>query len=102
MLRFGAIVLAAVGLVALAVGKNPPPGDLGPLQGYWKPLSIKYEDKPQMAADEMQKVTVVFDHTEQHLYYADKSVSPPKVLRLALMTVSVNDTSNPKTIEFTF
>jgi uncharacterized protein (TIGR03067 family) len=102
MLRYGAAVAVAVGMVVLAAGKNPPPGDLGALQGYWKPLSVQYEGKPQMPADEMQKVTVVIDQTEYHLYYADKSVNPPKVLRLALMNVSVNDAGTPKTLEFTF
>ena len=102
MVRLGAVVAGLV-VVGLAVGGNPPPSDdLAALQGNWKPLSIQFEGKDQMTATELQKVTAVFDQKEYHLYYADKTVNPPKVLRLALMTVSVNDTSNPKTIEFTF
>jgi uncharacterized protein (TIGR03067 family) len=106
MLRVGLAAVLAVGLVGLAAGGNPPPttppGDLGTLQGYWKPLSVQFEGKPQMPAEEQSKITVVVDQSEYHLYYADKTVTPPKVLRLALMNVSVDASTNPKSIEFTF
>ena len=107
MLRFGvAAVFTLLGVGGLAVGGNPPPsappGDLGLVQGNWKPLSVQFEGKPQMPADEMQKVTVVFDQTEYHLYYADKSVNPPKVLKLAVMNVAMDPATAPKTITFEF
>ena len=57
MLRLG-VAAAVIGLVGLAVAQNPPPaptpqGDLGLLQGNWKPLSIDFEGKPQVSAEEM-------------------------------------------------
>ena len=103
MVRLGAVVVGLVGVVGLAVGRNPlPPDDLAALQGNWKPLSIQFEGKDQMTATELQKVTAVFDQKEYHLYYADKAVSPPKVLKLAVANVAVDPNANPRAIDFTF
>jgi uncharacterized protein (TIGR03067 family) len=105
MVRLGAVVAGLVAVVGLAVGGNPPPNppdDLAALQGNWKPLSIKFEDKDQMTAAELQKVTAVFDQKEYHLYYADKAVNPPKVLKLAVANVVLDPSTTPKGIEFTF
>lgn len=107
MLRFGvAAVVGLLGAGGLVVGGNPPPsappGDLGLVQGNWKPLSVEFEGKPQMSADEMKKITTVFDQIEYHLYYADKSVNPPKVLKLAVMHVAMDAATSPKTITFEF
>lgn len=104
MLRFGATVVAGVvawsGL-ALAVNPPPgsPPGDLGVVQGYWKPLSVVFEGKPQMSDEERKKVTVVFDQAEYHLYYKDEGKDP---LKLARMNVTMDPTTLPKTITFEF
>jgi uncharacterized protein (TIGR03067 family) len=93
------------GWVAVS-GMNPPPnvpvGDLGVLQGNWKPLQVEFEAKPQMSAEEMNKVTSVYDQAEYHLYYADKSVNPPKVLKLAVMNVSLDSSTSPKSISFEY
>ena len=104
MLRFGAAT--AVGLIsgiALAFGVNPlpsaPPGDLGTIQGYWKPLQIEFEAKPQMSAEEMKKVTVVFDQSEYHLYYKDAG---KEAIKLALMNVTLDSSTSPKSISFEF
>ena len=108
MLRFGvAAVFTLLGAGGLAVWGNPPPstppGDLGLVQGNWKPLSIEFEGKPQVpTADELKKLTGVFDQTEYHLYYADKDVTPPKVLKLAVMHVAMDPATAPKTITFEF
>ena len=102
MLRFGAAT--AVGIIgSLAFGLNPPPstppGDLGAVQGYWKPLQVEFENKPQMSAEEMKKVTVVFDQAEYHLYYKDTGKEP---IKLAVMNVSLDSSTTPKSISFEF
>ena len=106
MLRYGAVaVFGLVGVVGLVLAKNPPApaGDLGQLQGYWKPLSVQYEGKPQMSADEMKKITVVFDQSEYHLYFKDTAKSPSaEPIKLALMNVALDPTTTPKTITFEF
>lgn len=102
MVRLGAVVAGLVGVVGLAVGGNPPPDDLATVQGNWKPLSIQFEGKDQMTASELQKVTAVFDQKEYHLYYADKTVNPPKVLKLAVANVTLDQAAAPRGIEFTF
>src|SRR3712207_6613587 len=104
MLRVCAAVLVGfVGVVGSAAGVNPPattpPGDLGVLQGYWKPLAVEFEGKPQMSDDEMKKVTVVFGQAEYHLYYKDGAKDP---LKLALMNVTLDSTTTPKSITFEF
>ena len=50
MLRFGA--LACVMVLAGVATADPPPSDLDPLQGYWKPLQVEFESKPQMTAEQ--------------------------------------------------
>jgi uncharacterized protein (TIGR03067 family) len=103
MIRFGAAVVGLVAVAGLAAGQGPPAADdLATLQGHWKPLSVEFEGRSQMSADEMGKITVVFDKNEYHLYYADKAQNPPKVLRLALANVALNPSTSPKSIEFTF
>ena len=108
MLRLGAVLVGFVGAIGLAAGENPPvttakmPADLTAVQGNWKPLSVDFESKPQMPAEEMQKVTGVYDQSEYHLYYADKTQTPPKVLKLAVMNVTLDPSTNPKTITFEF
>jgi uncharacterized protein (TIGR03067 family) len=104
MLRLGA-VLGVFGLVAMAAGlragaEPPTPNDMAMLQGYWKPLSIEFEGKPQVSsADELKKLTGVFDQSEYHLYFKDGSKEP---LKLAVMNVTLDPTTSPKTIVFEF
>ncbi len=106
MLRLGAVAAGVLGLVGLTAGQPPAsslPAYLASLQGYWKPLSVEYEGKPQMTADQMKQVTVVFDQNEYHLYFVDKDkTGAAKPLRLALMNVVVDGTTNPKSITFEF
>lgn len=105
MLRFGAAVaVAVVGLVGTAVGLNPPPpaaptDDLGAVQGYWKPLSIEYQGKTQATADELKKITTVFDGAESHLYYKDPAREPVKLARTA---VTFDPTTTPKSVTFEY
>jgi uncharacterized protein (TIGR03067 family) len=103
MLRYGVVMAVLVGLAGV-VAADPPPatpaGDLGLLQGYWKPLSIEFEGKPQVpSADELKKITAVFDQSEYHLYFKDPMKEPVK---LAVMNVSLDPTTTPKTIVFEF
>ena len=105
MVRLGAVAAGLVAVVGLAVGGNPPPSspdDLAALQGYWKPLSIKFEDKDQMTAADLQKVTVVFDQSEYHLYFKETSKEGATPIRLALANVALSPAASPKGIEFTF
>ncbi len=86
-------------------GADPKPADdLTALQGNWKPLQCEYQGKPQMPADVMKQVTVVFDKNEYYLYFVDKDRKDgqPKVLRLALLNVSLDPTTSPKSITFEF
>lgn len=106
MRRLGAVAIV-LGVVGFAAARNPPPasaptGDLGLLQGNWKPLSIEFEGKAEAAADHLAKITAVFDQAEYHLYWADKSVTPPKVLKLAVANVTLDPTTSPKTVVFEF
>lgn len=99
MLRF-ALVLAAICAAATFSTAEPPTGDLALLQGYWKPLSIEFEGKPQVAnADELKKITAVYDQSEYHLYFKDAAKEPVK---LALMNVTLDAATTPKTIVFEF
>ncbi len=99
-----AAVAAAVGLFGTVAAQSPAPsaGDLALIQGNWKPLAIQFEGKSQAPVDEMAKLTAVFDQNEYHLYYADKSKTPPTVLKLAVMTVALDPTTTPKGITFEF
>lgn len=104
MLRL-ALVLGIVVLGTLsAAGAEPKvKGDLAALQGNWKPLHCEYQGTPQMPADVMKQVTVVFDKDEYYLYFKDKDrEGKPKVLVLALLTVSLDSTTSPKSITFEF
>jgi len=87
-----------------ATAANPKPDDdLASLQGNWKPLQCEYQGVPQMPADVMKQVTVVFDKTEYHLYFVDKTKEgQPKVLRLALANIGLDPTTSPKTMTFEF
>ena len=110
MLRLGAVV--AVGLMALPALGDPPPteapakaaptGDLATLQGNWKPLSIECAGQPQMTVEQLKQVTTVFDHAEYHLYFVDRGVTPPKVLKLAVANLALDASTTPKSITFEF
>lgn len=97
---FGLFGTAAAQNPPAASAPSPPPGDLGLLQGYWKPLSILFEGRSQMPPEEMAKVTSVFDQAEYHLYYRDKAKDV--ILKLAIMNVTLDATTTPKTIHFEF
>ncbi len=99
-----AAVAAAVGFLGTVTAQPPatPTGDLAGLQGNWKPLAIQHEGKSQAPVEEMAKLTAVFDGSEYHLYYADKSKSPPTVLKLAVMTVALDPNTSPKGVTFEF
>ena len=84
---------------------SPKSDDAAGIQGYWKPLQCEYQGVPQMPADVMKQVTVVYDKNEYHLYFKDKELDKdgkPKVFRLALATVSLDQSTTPKTIVFEF
>jgi uncharacterized protein (TIGR03067 family) len=106
MLRLGAVAACVIGLVGATVGQPPAPapaaptGDLGLLQGYWKPLAIEYEGKSQVQnANELKKLTGVFDQAEYHLYFKEPDKDP---LKLAVMNVTLDTSTTPKTINFEF
>src|SRR4051794_18974222 len=101
MLRFGAAAAVILGLAGAAAA-DPPAGAAGRLKGYWKPLQVKSKGKPQMTADQMKNVTVVIENAEYHLYFVDRSGSEPKPLRLAQMNVTLDPTTNPKSIVMEF
>ncbi len=105
MLRI-ALLLGITGIATslTAVAANPKPeDDLASLQGNWKPLQCEYEGVPQMPADVMKQVTVVFDKAEYHLYFVDKTKDgQPKVLRLALANIGLDSTTSPKSMTFEF
>lgn len=102
-----AAVLVSVSVVGMAA---PAPGadaksadDLAALQGNWKPLHCEYQGEPQMPAEVMKQVTVVFDKSEYFLYFVDKPKDgQPKVLRLALANVALDAATKPKSITFEF
>ena len=81
----------------------PVASDMDKVQGYWKPLQCDFEGKPQMPADLMKQVTVVFDKHEYHLYFKDKELDKngkPIILRLALANVALDPTTKTITFEF--
>lgn len=106
MLRVALVLggLVVTGLMTWAAGANPKPADdLNSLQGNWKPLQCEYEGTPQMPADVMSQVTVVFDQSEYFLYFVDRNRDgTPKVLLLAKAMISLDPTTNPKSITFEF
>jgi uncharacterized protein (TIGR03067 family) len=104
MLRL-ALALSAVAMATFtAAGADPKPmDDLTALQGNWKPLQCDHEGVPQMQPEQMKQVTVVFDKNEYFLYFKDKDRDgKPKVLLLALLSVSLDPATSPKSINFEF
>lgn len=111
MLRAGVAAAVVCGLVGgAAVAQEPPAGvvpaaaavpggDLAAVQGYWKPLAIRYEGKPQMGADELKKVTAVIEGSEYHLYYKEPNKEPLKLARTAL---NLDPTGTPKRLVFEY
>lgn len=107
MLRV-ALLLGVLGmtvtLAPITRGANPQPtDDLSTLQGNWKPLQCEFEGVPQMPADKLKQVTVVFDKSEYHLYFVDRSKEDqPKVFKLAVANIALDQTTKPRTITFEF
>lgn len=105
MLRVG-LLLGVIGAGVLTAGgaePTPPKDDLALLQGNWKPLQCEYQGVPQMPAEVMKQVTVVFDKSEYYLYFVDRGKDGnQKVLRLALANVALDQTTSPKSITFEF
>ncbi len=92
-------------LTHTAAGADTKPDDLATLQGYWKPLQCEFQGVPQMPADVMSQITVVFDKNEYHLYFKDKEPDKdgkPRVFRLALAHIALDQATSPKTITFEF
>jgi uncharacterized protein (TIGR03067 family) len=105
MLRIALLLgVVGAGTVSLAAGADPKPADdLTLLQGNWKPLQCEYQGVAQMPADVMKQVTVVFDKNEYFLYFVDKGQNgQPKLLRLALANIALDQTTSPKSITFEF
>ncbi len=107
MLRVGALM--GIFTMATLVMADPPAaapaGDLGKLQGYWKPLQCELEGKGQMPPDVMKQVTVVFDKKEYFLYFKDSKLDKdgkPIIFRLALANVTLDESTTPRTITFEF
>jgi uncharacterized protein (TIGR03067 family) len=87
----------------LAAADPKPVDDLSALQGNWKPLQCEYQGVPQMPADVMKQVTVVFDKSEYFLYFKDKDRSgEPKALVLAVLNITLDPTTSPRSITFEF
>ena len=106
MLRVALVLggLVVTGLLTPTAGADPKPADdLSGLQGNWKPLQCEYQGDPQMPADVMKQVTVVFDKSEYFLYFVDKGRDgQPKVLLLTVANVVLDETTKPKSITFEF
>ncbi|QJX00824.1 TIGR03067 domain-containing protein [Frigoriglobus tundricola] len=107
MLRVCAM-LGVIGMTTLVMA-DPPAApaetDLDRLQGSWMPLQCEVEGKGQMPDKLKEQVRVVFDKNEYHLYFKDSKLGKdgkPIVLRLALASVTLDATANPKTIQFEF
>lgn len=101
MLLLVGVLGGAVG--GVANGSARAADDLAGLQGNWKPLQCEYQGVPQMPADVMKQITVVFDHSEYYLYFVDKGKDgQPKVLRLALANITLDPSTTPKSITFEF
>jgi uncharacterized protein (TIGR03067 family) len=107
MLRVGALmgILTMTTQVMADPPATTPAGDLGKLQGYWKPLHCELEGKGQMPPEVMTQVTVVFDKSEYFLYFKDSKLDKdgkPIILRLALANVALDESTNPRSITFEF
>jgi uncharacterized protein (TIGR03067 family) len=106
MLR-GVLLVAAFGLgLGFSFAADPKPDDLAALQGNWKPLQCEFEGKPQMPVELMKQVTGVYDKAEYYLYFVDtkgkNANGKPDVMLLALANVTLDPTTNPKSITFEF
>lgn len=107
MLRVGAL-MGILTVTTLAMADPPaatPAGDLGKLQGYWKPLQCELEGKGQMPPDLMKQVTVVFDQSQYFLYFKDSKLDKdgkPVILRLAKANVALDEGTGPRSITFEF
>jgi uncharacterized protein (TIGR03067 family) len=107
MLRVGAL-MGILTMTTLATADPPataPAGDLGKLQGYWKPLQCELEGKGQMPPDVMKQVTVVFDKSEYFLYFKDSKLDKdgkPIVFRLAKAGIALDEGTSPRSITFEF
>ncbi|MBX9578734.1 MAG: TIGR03067 domain-containing protein [Gemmataceae bacterium] len=111
MLRLGAAAVVC-GLVGAAVAQEPPvgvvpaaaaapTGDLLAVQGYWKPLAMRYDGKPvPQTADELAKLTAVIEGGEYHLYF--KAPEKDRPLKLARMVMTLDPTTSPKQFTFEF
>ncbi len=81
---------AAVVVVAVFAGfasAQPPAttGTPGPLQGYWKPVSVRFEDAEQMQDAVRPLITMVIDGEGCFLYFKVRDKGEERV---ALMTES--------------
>ena len=108
MLRVCAL-MGVFGMTTLVMADPPPSApaasDLDKLQGYWKPLQCEHEGKGAMPVDLMKQITVVFDKNAFHLYFKDSKNDKdgkPIILRLALATVTLDETTTPRSITFEF
>jgi uncharacterized protein (TIGR03067 family) len=102
MLR-STLVMGVIAMGSATTIAAEPKDDLASLQGNWKPLQCDYQGVPQMPADQMKQVTVVFDKNEYYLYFRDKDRNgEPKALVLALLNVTLDPTTSPKSIMFEF
>jgi uncharacterized protein (TIGR03067 family) len=109
MLRVCALLTGVLSVTTVVMADPPPAApaasDLSGMHGYWQPLQCDYEGKAQMPRDLMDRVTVVFDKSEYHLYFKDSKTdkdNKPIVLRLALANVALDETTTPKTIHLEF
>jgi len=104
MLRIALAFAVLVSAGPVAPGVEPKPADdLAALQGNWKPLHSEFEGVSQMSPEVMKQVTVVFDKNEYYLYFKDKDRNgEPKALVLALLQVSLDPSTSPKSISFEF
>jgi uncharacterized protein (TIGR03067 family) len=104
MLRIALVFAVSFVTCPTSVGAEPKPADdLAALQGNWKPLHCEFEGVSQMSPEVMKQVTVVFDKNEYYLYFKDKDAEgQPKALVLALLTVTLDPATSPKSISFEF
>ena len=104
MLRIALVSAIMVTGNLAAVGADPGPADdLAALQGNWKPLHCEREGVSQMTPDVMKQVTVVFDKNEYYLYFKDKDGNgQPKAIVLAVLNISLDSTTTPRSIFFEF
>jgi uncharacterized protein (TIGR03067 family) len=104
MLRLALVFSGLIMVLHPVTGADPKvTDDLTALQGNWKPLQCEREGTPQMLPEQMKQVTVVFDKSEYYLYFKDKDrEGKPKVLLLALLDVSLDPSTSPKSITFEF